>query len=193
MPVVPGTVLEYQITGLSALDIVGGKLAGQVVVNPSGTTTITIPIAADSTSEGIEKLTLWINGQSASMDVLDTSTTPIMTTESHQLTVLVDKGVLSPQPVLLKDLVEKLKLINGIVQSHSITYGNTSFEYDQVDALITTVIRDNNFTAEFSKEILDVAPSAANLSYKDAVALVGVSNIETVIINIAGADGFYVQ
>jgi hypothetical protein len=58
--------------------------------------------------------------------------------------------------------------------------------------MITTVVRDDSFTLEFLKEIFDVAPSAANLSYKDAVALVGVNNIDSVIINIAGSDGNYV-
>ena len=83
-------------------------------------------------------------------------------------------------------------LTNGTVTSHVVTYGGLNFEYDQIDPMITTVVRDGSFTSEFLKEIFDVAPSAANLSYKDAVALVGINNIDSAILNIAGADGNYV-
>jgi hypothetical protein len=187
-----GTLVDYQLTGISSSDVVGGKLTGQVAIGSSGTASISIPIAADATTEGVEIITLTVQGKSASMNILDTSAAPIITTELHNLTVLVNKGVLAVEPVILKNLTEKMTLTNGIVTNHVVTYNGTNFEYAQIDAMITTVVRDDNFTTEFLKEIFDVAPSAANLSYKDAVALVGVNNIDSAILNIAGADGNYV-
>ena len=187
-----GTILNYQITGISVSDVVDGKLSGQVSINSSGTTSISIPIAGDAITEGSETLTLIVQGKIANITVLDTSIAPIVTNESHLLTVLVDKGVLGVEPVLLKNLAEKLISINGAVTSHVVTYGGLNFDYTQIDAMITTVVRDDSFTSEFLKEIIDVAPSAANLNYEDAVALVGVNNIDSLIINIAGSDGNYV-
>ena len=187
-----GTLVDYQLTGISSSDVVGGKLTGQVAIGSNGTANISIPIAADATTEGVEIITLTVQGKSASMNILDTSAAPIITTELHNLTVLVNKGVLSVEPLILKNLTEKMTLTNGIVTSHVVTYNGTNFEYAQIDAMITTVVRDDNFTTEFLKEIFDVAPSAANLSYKDAVALVGINNIDSAILNIAGADGNYV-
>lgn len=187
-----GTLVDYQLTGISSSDVVGGKLTGQVAIGSNGTANISIPIAADATTEGVEIITLTVQGKSASMNILDTSAAPIITTELHNLTVLVNKGVLSVEPLILKNLTEKMTLTNGIVTNHVITYNGTNFEYAQIDAMITTVVRDDNFTTEFLKEIFDVAPSAANLSYKDAVALIGINNIDSAILNIAGADGNYV-
>ena len=187
-----GTLVDYQLTGISSSDVVGGKLTGQVAIGSNGTASISIPIAADATTEGVEIITLTVQGKSASLNILDTSAAPIVTTELHNLTVLVNKGVLSVEPLILKNLTEKMTLTNGIVTNHVVTYNGTNFEYAQIDAMITTVVRDDNFTTEFLKEIFDVAPSAANLSYKDAVALVGINNIDSAILNIAGADGNYV-
>jgi hypothetical protein len=187
-----GTILNYQISGISVSDVLDGKLSGQVSVNSSGTTSISIPISGDAITEGPETLILTVQGKSANITILDTSVAPIVTNESHLLTVLVNKGVLGAEPVLLKNLAEKVILTNGTVTSHVVTYGGLNFEYDQIDPTITTVVRDGSFTSEFLKEIFDVAPSAANLSYKDAVELVGVNNIDSVIINIAGSDGNYV-
>ena len=187
-----GTLVDYQLTGISSSDVVGGKLTGQVAIGSNGTANISIPIAADATTEGVEIITLTVQGKSASMNILDTSATPIITTELHNLTVLVNKGVLAVEPLILKNLTEKMTLTNGIVTNHVVTYNGTNFEYAQIDAMITTVVRDDNFTTEFLKEIFEVAPSAANLSYKDAVALVGINNIDSAILNIAGADGNYV-
>ena len=67
-----------------------------------------------------------------------------------------------------------------------------SFDYNQIDYLITTVVRDGDFTSEFRKEISDLLPSAAAFSYQDVLKLVGVSNIDNVMLYVAGADGDYV-
>jgi hypothetical protein len=106
--------------------------------------------------------------------------------------VVVDKGVLGTDAVLLKELTEKMTLKDGLVTNHTVTYGATTFDYTQIDALIMTVTRNGNFTDEFKQEITNAAPSAASLTYTDAVALVGSANIDKTILHIAGADGLFV-
>jgi methionine salvage enolase-phosphatase E1 len=70
-----GTAVAYTLSGVSASDITGGALGGTATVNSSGTATISIPIAADSTTEGAETLSVTAQGKSASMTINDTSNT----------------------------------------------------------------------------------------------------------------------
>ena len=56
-----------------------------------------------------------------------------------------------------------------------------------------TVTRDDEFTAEFTKEINDYLKSEANIAYKVAVGLVGAANIDATLLAVAGADGSYVS
>jgi len=120
------------------------------------------------------------------------NSTPLSIMETHQVSVVVDKGVLSVDAVLLKGLTENTTYLDGILTSHTITYGDTVFEYEKIDHLITTVTRGDNFTNEFRREISDLAPTAAALTYADAVALVGLANIDRIVLHVAGADGNYV-
>lgn len=112
--------------------------------------------------------------------------------ETHALSVIVDKGVLGVGAVLLKGLTEKLTITNGATSAHTVEYSGSTFDYNQIDALITTVVRDGEFSAEFRKELTDALPSTANLSYGDAVVLVGAANIDNQLLYIAGIDGNFV-
>ena len=76
--------------------------------------------------------------------------------------------------------------------SHTIEYQGTSFDYTEVDGFITTVVRDNEFTAEFAAEIAESFPDNAGISYSTAVALIGQANMESTLLMVAGADGNYV-
>ena len=58
--------------------------------------------------------------------------------------------------------------------------------------MITTVTRDGEFTAEFTKEINDYLGTAEDITYTAAVAIVGAASIDGVILSVAGADGNYV-
>jgi hypothetical protein len=80
---------------------------------------------------------------------------PTITNETHTLSVIVDKNVLGPDAVLLKGLKESMTMTNGAITKHIVEYAGSTFEYDQIDSLITTVTRDDEFTAEFTKEIND--------------------------------------
>jgi Ca2+-binding RTX toxin-like protein len=71
--VAAGTALTYTLTGISAADIVGGALSGTIAVGSNGQATISVPIAADQTTEGDEKLTVTIQSNSASVTIKDTS------------------------------------------------------------------------------------------------------------------------
>lgn len=113
--------------------------------------------------------------------------------ETHTLSVIVDKGVLGFGAVLLKGLTEQLTITNGTTTSHTVEYAGSTFNYNQIDALITTVVRDGEFSGEFRKELTDALPTTANLSYGDAVVLVGTANIDNQLLYIAGIDGNFVS
>jgi hypothetical protein len=115
------------------------------------------------------------------------------TTESHNLSVIVDKGILGADAVLLKGLTESMTLTDGLITQHSVQYVGITFDYNQIDALIMTVTRDDEFTAEFTKEINDYLKTEANIAYKVAIGLVGAANIDGIIMTVAGADGNYVS
>lgn len=76
--------------------------------------------------------------------------------------------------------------------SHTIEYNGTTFDYAEVDGIITTVVRDGEFTSEFAAEIAESFPDSAGISYSTAVALIGQANMESTLLAVAGADGNYV-
>jgi hypothetical protein len=55
-----------------------------------------------------------------------------------------------------------------------------------------TVTRDGEFTEEFTREINDYVKTELNISYSAAVAIVGATSIDDVILTVAGSDGNYV-
>jgi hypothetical protein len=112
--------------------------------------------------------------------------------ETHNLSVIVDKNVLGASATLLKDLTEYITYTNGAITKHTVEYAGLSFDYDQIDALITTVTRDGEFTSEFNKEINDYLGTELNIAYATAVKLVGAASIDAVVLTVAGADGNYV-
>lgn len=75
-----GTKLKYTITGVSNVDLAEKKLTGTVEVGENGTATITIPTATDTLTEGSETLTLSINGQKASVALLDDTSVKVSET-----------------------------------------------------------------------------------------------------------------
>lgn len=112
--------------------------------------------------------------------------------EKNKLDILVDRNVLGAGPLLLKGLDESINYKDGLVLEHTITYNSIDFDYAKIDRLITTVVRNGDFTQEFMSELTDFMPSAAGLKYADAVLLVGVANIDSAIIAVCGADENYV-
>jgi hypothetical protein len=117
---------------------------------------------------------------------------PTITNETHTLSVIVDKSVLGADAVLLKGLKESMTFTNGAITKHIIEYAGSTFDYDQIDSLITTVIRDDEFTAEFTKEINDYLNYELNIPFAVAVKLVGTASIDSVLLSVAGDDGKFV-
>jgi hypothetical protein len=70
-----GSVISYTLTGISSSDI-SSSLFGTAIIDVRRKATVTIPIANDLTTEGTEKLTLSVQGVSASIFINDSSTSP---------------------------------------------------------------------------------------------------------------------
>jgi hypothetical protein len=68
-----GTSISYTLSGVSSTDITGGALTGFATVNSSGAAFVSVPIAADSLTEGSETLTISLQGKTASILINDTS------------------------------------------------------------------------------------------------------------------------
>ena len=189
-----GTSINYSISGITSADISDGKLSGTTTIfqnGLNGIATVVVNIVADRLTEGNEALILSVGSATASALINDTSPA-IVTNETHSIAVIVDKGVISSSAILLKGLTEKVTLTNGIISAHTVEYAGTTYNYNSIDVLITTVTRDGEFTDEYKKELMDAAPTASNLTYRDAVTLVGVLNIDAALISVAGLDGNFV-
>jgi hypothetical protein len=117
---------------------------------------------------------------------------PTITNETHTLSVIVDKNVLGTDAVLLKGLKELMTFTNGAITMHIVEYAGSTFDYNQIDSLITTVTRDDEFTAEFTKEINAYLNNELNITYSAAVAIVGAASIDGIILSVAGSDGNFV-
>ena len=71
--VAKGSSVPYTLSGISAADISGGSLSGTVTIEPNGQATISIPLANDNLTEGMETLIVTVGGVSASTLINDTS------------------------------------------------------------------------------------------------------------------------
>ena len=82
-----GTILYYNLTGggITASDIIGGKLSGNFIINDN-TSKVTVGIEDDNEIEDVETLTFNITGTGASTDVL-------ITTDSDQTVGDIDDGL----------------------------------------------------------------------------------------------------
>ena len=104
--------------------------------------------------------------------------------EQHSLTVIAN-------------VFGSIMFLDGLTEtvtsdSHTIEYNGTTFDYEEVDAIITTVVRDDEFTEEFSAEIVESFPEFEGISYNTALALIGQPNMEGTLLMVAGFDGNYV-
>jgi hypothetical protein len=79
-----GSNVSYRVSGLgvSSVDVVGGKLSGTTKLDVNGRAVISVPINADATLEGLESLTITVEGRSASIQIIDTSWLTLSTSVS---------------------------------------------------------------------------------------------------------------
>ena len=192
-----GTSISYTISGVSASDLESGSLTGTAIVSASGTTLIDIPLATDKQTEGAETLIITLDDspdKTASLIVNDASKAPVIEISEFLTTILGDKNIVGPDPILIKGLTEKITKTDGLITEHFFLYEGVRYDYSAIDSLITVVTRNDEFTSEFSQEISDFPDSGlpANATYSDAVKLVGVPDIDDWLITVAGADGSYV-
>ena len=147
-----------------------------------------------SGSEGIDKIYTGIDylsfegdGTLVALD-LDAGTYQLVAAAANtnsSVDVIVDIfGAVS----MLKGLIE---VDDGTV--HTLSYNGVVFNYAEVDPLLTTVVRNGEFTEEFAQEIADAYPSAAGIKYNTVVTLFGVAAVDDLLISVAGADGSYVS
>jgi len=86
--VMVGSTVAFRVNGIAAADLQSNSLAGIVTIGSDGKAIITLPIAADELTEGDETLTLTIEGQSASVQIKDTSLTPAI----PELRITISQG-----------------------------------------------------------------------------------------------------
>ena len=115
------------------------------------------------------------------------------TTESAFIDIIVDKGVLGADAVMLKNLSETTLMNGETLLRQGLEYQGQEFNYATIASLITIVTKNGTFTTEFQSEIEDAFPEYAALSYQDAVSLVGISGIDDALISVAGVDGTFVS
>ena len=75
---------------------------------------------------------------------------------------------------------------------HTIEYNGGIFNYSDIDSVVTTVIRNGDFTEEFTAEIAESFPESSGISYATALILIGQANMEATLLAVAGADGNYI-
>ena len=68
-----GSTISYQISGVTASDILGGQLTGTAVIASNMQASISIGLLSDKLTEGAETLTVTVQGKSASTVVNDIS------------------------------------------------------------------------------------------------------------------------
>ena len=156
----------------------------EIINGTNGSFTITyIGSNTDSQFEGTDTL-YDIEFAEFSDEVISLVDTDELSPGSYKLDVIVD---LFGQVLILKNLTEIVT-----ETSHTIEYQGVDYSYADIDSMITTVVRDGDFTAEFENEIADAFPSAAGISYQDAVGLIGIAGIDNAILAVARADGNFV-
>ena len=106
--------------------------------------------------------------------------------------ILVDAGVVSDDPLWIKNAVEDITIINNVETEHTVTVDGQTYQYSEIEALISVVTRDNQFTEKFQYEIRDLAPNFSSVTYDEVVILVGTKNIDSVLLHVAGSDGNYI-
>ena len=118
---------------------------------------------------------------------------PVVLTTVYRTTIIGDKNIVGPNPILIRDLPETVVKTDGKITEQYFMYEETRYDYEAIDSLITVVTRDGEFANEFSQEMVDSDRSIANKTYSDIVGIVGTLNIDNWIISTAGSDGDFVN
>jgi len=188
--VIVNNSLDNTIDGGAGIDYCSfSEKFNECIIIPNGNTYI-----IKTKTQGIDTLKNieFLNFSDKSIDLSKFITSNSIINETHALSIIIDKNILGSDAVLLKGLVEKMSMSSGVTLTHTVEYAGAAFDYNAIDSSIITVTRDNEFTSEFTKEINDYLNSNVNITYSQALSIVGVANIDKVLIAVAGADGNYV-
>ena len=105
-------------------------------------------------------------------------------TTTSSLSVIVAPGQLGEDAVYLDGLTETRSDDRWMI-----SYAGVDYAYAEIDAILTTVARDGNYTAEFATEIADAYPEYAGITLPETVELVGANALTSTLLAVAGADG----
>ena len=112
--------------------------------------------------------------------------------QSNNISLIVDKGVLGENAVLLNDLLEVKVWKNNRLVSQTIDYQNITYNFRDFELISSIVIRNGDFTDDFKFEIDNYLQRNANLSLSTAIEIVGSLNFDQILLKIAGSDGNFV-
>jgi hypothetical protein len=182
--VTAGTVYQYTLagTGITSGDIAGGQLTGAISINAAGTATISIPVAADVSTEGPETLVVTVAGQTASTLINDASTAPASYTLNASALELKEG-----ETALFT--VFTTNLIAGTILNYVISGANITTDDFSDGRLQGTVSIDN-----FGKGLISIpikADGVLESSETMIVSLIGVPSASTSlkIVDIDGGRG----
>eukprot|EP01030_Chromulinospumella_sphaerica_P002444 gene2444-2394_t len=175
-----GQSVSYALTGVSAADVVGGKLTGTAVVGNNGKASFTVNLAADFVTEGSEVMSASAGGATAKVTVLDTS----LASSSSNWSSLSHGSVRAFNPLTDRLLIDN----NGLSASSFYLTWNGS-------TAVTLVGGGKSITLNTDSKSL----SSANMVFSNgSVLLVGDNSAFTTnddsantLTGTAGADHFY--
>ena len=172
-----GTSIPYTISGVSSGDLIGGALSGSVVVNSSGTATISIPILNDGALEGEEKLLISANGAAtASISIVDTSSALITADTSF-----VNEGTQAKFTIVTKNILGATNIeysLSGIsavdlVESSRLSGMSGKIDGSGIAVIWLPIATDNLTEGDETLTISILGGSSAQLVIKDTSAAVG--------------------
>ena len=100
------------------------------------------------------------------------------------VSIIVAPGQLGSSAVFLDGITE-VRSDNG----WTLEYAGSVYAYADIDAAITTVIRDDAYTDEFANEITESYPEHSGITLAQTIALVGSAELGDTLILVANADG----
>jgi len=129
-----------------------------------------------------EKINSWL------LSIPDHQNVDTLEAGTFNSSVIVKEGIIGSDAVLINNITE-----TKTEGSHTLEYLGVSYSFESIESVVSVVARDGNFTEQFSEEIAQAVPSYSGITYQETLLLVGVKQIDDVLVNIAGLDGSYVS